>query len=194
LIKLIKMKIFSNTKTVHILLILLLSSVSVFFLFISFINKKECLIINKYKMLENTKKDIIGVYIDGAVKNTKYVKIPKGSTLQYAINKAGGITKEADIQNVDLNRMLKNNEKIVIPYKRKEFDMEEEEFKSHIDTININTASKEELMSLEGIGEKTAKNIIEYRQSNIYDSIDEILEVKGIGESKYEKIKENICI
>jgi competence ComEA-like helix-hairpin-helix protein len=60
--------------------------------------------------------------------------------------------------------------------------------------LNINIATKEELTELEGIGEKTAENIIKYREEKEFESIEEILEVKGIAESKFDKIKEEICV
>ncbi|MBR4351217.1 MAG: helix-hairpin-helix domain-containing protein [Bacilli bacterium] len=58
--------------------------------------------------------------------------------------------------------------------------------------VNINTATKEELMTLIGIGESKADKIIEYRKSNIFNSIEDIKNVSGIGESIYTKIKDNI--
>lgn len=60
--------------------------------------------------------------------------------------------------------------------------------------ISLNKASKEELMTLSGIGEKTAEKIIEYRQSQIFTSIEEIKNVNGIGDALFEKIKDNITI
>ncbi|MBQ5317024.1 MAG: helix-hairpin-helix domain-containing protein [Oscillospiraceae bacterium] len=60
--------------------------------------------------------------------------------------------------------------------------------------ININTASKEDLMSLSGIGEKTADAIIAYREIAPFETAEEIMEVKGIGEKKYEAIKNDICV
>lgn len=60
--------------------------------------------------------------------------------------------------------------------------------------ININTASKDELMTLEGIGEKTADAIIIYRNNKKFENIEEIKNVKGIGDKKYEAISENITI
>ena len=60
--------------------------------------------------------------------------------------------------------------------------------------ININTSSLEELMTLPSIGEAKAKNIIEYRKNNKFEKIEDILNVKGIGNSVFEKIKDNIEI
>lgn len=58
--------------------------------------------------------------------------------------------------------------------------------------VNINTASKEELMTLNGIGETTAEAIIEYRKENKFTKIEDIKNVKGIGDKKFEAIKEDI--
>lgn len=66
---------------------------------------------------------------------------------------------------------------------------------SHSVLININTASAEELMSLNGIGEKKALTIVEYRETNgPFNSIEELTNVSGIGEKTFEKLKENICV
>lgn len=148
-------------------------------------------------MLEELQKEKIGVYIDGEVNKPGYIQIPNGSTLKYAINKAGGITINADIQNIDENMILKNQEKIIIP-KIIENNIDEGEETSlddnENDKININTASVDELTELQGIGEKTAEKIIEYRRQNKFNNIEEIMEVKGIGESKFENIKDKIAI
>ncbi len=61
--------------------------------------------------------------------------------------------------------------------------------------ININTATAEELTALDGIGEKTAENIIEYREKNNgFLDIEELMEVSGIGEAKFNKIKDNVTV
>lgn len=72
---------------------------------------------------------------------------------------------------------------------------EAEPEKEAASVVNINTASAEELAALEGIGEKTAQNIVEYRDANgPFAAIEDIMNVKGIGEKKFEKIKENIAV
>ena len=58
--------------------------------------------------------------------------------------------------------------------------------------VNINSASKEELMTLKGIGETTAEAIIEYRKENKFTKIEDIKNVKGIGDKKFEAIKKDI--
>jgi len=60
--------------------------------------------------------------------------------------------------------------------------------------VNINTATKEELMTLPGIGNATAEAIIEYRKENKFNEIDDIKNVKGIGDAKFEKIKAQISV
>ena len=155
--------------------------------------KQKGLVINKVVMKENNE-EAIGVYIDGEVNSPGYILIPKNQTLSYAINKAQGITKEADIQNIDIDKKLNDQEKIIIPKKKSSDDNEEEIMEMTDEKVNINTASKEELMQIEGIGEKTAEKIIEYREKNKFTDIEELKEVKGIGDKKFEKIKDNIKV
>ena len=60
--------------------------------------------------------------------------------------------------------------------------------------ININTATREELMTLDGVGEKTADAIIAYREIAPFESVEELMEVKGIGEKKFAAVKDDICV
>ena len=133
---------------------------------------------------------MIGVYIAGEVKSPGFIQIPEGKNLEYALNKVGGVTSDADINSVDIKRILKNGEKIMVAKKQETVEYEE----NSSSKVNINKATKEELESLEGIGEKTAERIIEYRKRNPFKSEEELLNVIGIGEGKYEKIKDNITV
>jgi len=189
MLEIIKNKLYNKeTKKYVILIITIIVGVIVIILkSVSGINKG--IIINENSLLQMIEKEKIGIYIDGEVNSKGYIQIPKGATLEYAIDKAGGITKDANIQGIDIGRILKNQEKIIIP----KINVNIEEIEGKEELININTASIEKLSELDGIGAKTAENIIKYREKNKFDNIEEIMEVKGIGESKYTKIKEKIC-
>lgn len=160
-------------------------------------NKGGKVIINGIDIQKVNGKNKIGVYIDGEVKNPGFIHIEKGQNLENALNKIGGITDSADIQKIDLKKTLKDGEKIIIPSKMKydeenNIDINKDDERDAV--VNINSASKEELKTLEGIGDKTAERIIEYRNSKYFEYIEEITNVKGIGKAKYEKIKNNICV
>ncbi len=65
---------------------------------------------------------------------------------------------------------------------------------SQLFAVNLNTASVDELSTLKGIGESTAKKIVEYRQKYGFSRIDEVMNIKGIGQKKFEKIKDELEI
>lgn len=135
------------------------------------------------------------VYISGAIKNKGVYKFDKNILLKQAIDVAGGITEKADISKIDLNKVLLDLEKIVIPEiidENIEPNLEEKIVKEGL--ININKADKDTLMTLDGIGEITANKIIEYRKNSEFEDIEDLKNVSGIGDSKYNKIKDNICI
>lgn len=156
--------------------------------------------INYDRMLENSKNideinsDEIVVYITGAVKNPGVYRLKNNSRLNELLNICGGINDNADISKINLAQKLNDSDKINIQEKLDEnMDYEYENTREE-DRININNASKEELMKLDGIGESTAQKIIEYRKTNYFTDIEEIINVPGIGESKYNKIKDKICV
>ena len=147
------------------------------------------LIINGENLSYNENK----VYLDGAVVNPGVYKCKAGSLLKEIINAAGGLQKEADISQIDFNLIVKSGEKIIIPYIKNEIIVENSSNENY-NFININTATKEELMNLDGIGEKTANKIIEYRESNEFECIEDIMNVEGIGKSKFSNIKDKIIV
>ena len=129
----------------------------------------------------------------------------QSARLYNLLDVCGGILEDADIEKLNLAKKLVDSEKIVITKKLEKQNIEEIEEKidesegtyyidEDAEKININNASKEELMSLNGIGESTANKIIEYRKKNSFVDIEDIMNVDGIGKSKYENIKNHICI
>lgn len=124
----------------------------------------------------------IEVHIDGRVKNPGVYKIKNGTRLQDLIEEAGGLLDDANTSNLNLARKLKDGEKIVIKsYLDKNNDEDAK--------ININTATKDMLTSIPGVGSKMADKIIKYRQEHPFNSVDELLNISGIGKKKFEEIK-----
>lgn len=135
----------------------------------------------------------IVVHIDGAVEKPGVYELPMNSRINDLINVAGGVTKDAVMTNVNLARYVQDGEKIYV-YRQGEEEIELQNETSS-GKINVNTATKEQLMSLPGIGQTTAINILEYIKSHgKLKNIEDIQNVKGIGESKYVKIKDLIDV
>lgn len=124
----------------------------------------------------------IEVHIDGRVKNPGVYKIKNGTRLQDLIEEAGGLLDDANTSNLNLARKLKDEEKIVIKSYLDNNDDEDAK-------ININTATKDMLTSIPGVGSKMADKIIKYRQEHPFNSVDELLNITGIGKKKFEEIK-----
>ena len=143
--------------------------------------------------------DRIGVYISGEVKNTGVYYLKKGSRITDLINICGGLTEEADVSKINPAQKLNDSDKIIIPKKEENLNTESIEDTNESDInaqekININTATKDELTSLNGIGEATANKIINYRNKNKFKEIEDIMNVPGIGEAKFSNIKDYICV
>lgn len=123
----------------------------------------------------------IEVEVKGKVKNENVFSLNSGSTFKDLLDLIE-LDEDADISNYSLQQPLYNKQVIVIG-------------SNEIKKISINEASLEELCSLNGIGEKTALLIIDYRNKhNGFKYIEELMEVKGIGEKKFEKIKDQISL
>jgi len=185
-------------------------------------NQKEANSTNNNEMQEETDEEKIAIHITGEVKRKGILYLDKGARIADAIREAGGTTKNANLDEVNLAYVLEDGQKIYIPNKKEKIEAGAyiiansgnnvlvEEGKSNnnntnvnknVNTkgvkgkVNINSANQTELETLPGIGPSLAQRIIEYRQSNgNFQKIEDIQNVKGIGDSKYSNIKENICI
>lgn len=131
------------------------------------------------------------VHISGEINFPGLIKIENGERLFEVIEKAGGMTEQADVDKINLSIKLSDQDKIYIP---KIGENKEYLTSSSPEIINLNTCTKEELMNLDGVGEKTAEKIIEYREKNRFEKIEDLMNVDGIGSQKFEKLKENITI
>lgn len=147
------------------------------------------------------------VHISGCVKNEMVVTLKENSRIQDAIDAAGGLTKDADLTNINLAYILEDGEKIYIPKKGENLENSAYTTTSNLITsidnssstknnkININKASQTELETINGIGPSTAQKILDYRNKNgKFKSIEDIKNISGIGKAKYDKIKDYISV
>lgn len=167
---------------------------------------------NEIKEKGETNKEIV-IYITGAVKKEGVYGMPEGARIQDAIEEAKGLTEDADIGDLNLAYLLEDGMKIKIATKEEVNSKTTEKNTSYItiesgvadkdaDTtsksknkVNINTATQEQLETITGVGSSTASKIIEYRKSNgKFKKIEDIKNVSGIGESKYEQMKSEITV
>lgn len=174
--------------------------------------ENEILVNNVITNENNTNDDIVIIHITGSVKNPGIVKLKEGSRIEDAIESAGGLTENADITKVNLAYVVEDGTKIKIPSASEE-DIGDEDIidsksgdniiieenavpsNNSTQTININKATEKEFETLPGIGPSLASKIIEYRNQNgKFGSIEDIKNVNGIGDNKYEKIKDLITV
>ena len=173
---------------------------------------------NKVESVENeNNEEKIKVHVSGAVNKEGVVELEINSRIADAIDKAGGIKENACMDEINLAYKLEDGMKVYIPTidEKKEAEQSNEtgtknneyvtidggtnnknENKSQESTkININTCTQTELETLPGIGPSTALKIIQYRnEKGKFKSIEEIKEVSGIGESKFNQIKDLIKV
>ena len=163
---------------------------------------EESNIINEEEIKQEDK---IIVHITGAVEKQGIVEVKQNSRISDIIDAAGGTIKEADLSKINLAYMVEDGQKIYVP---SIYDEEEiatvtenagegvvEENNENTEKVNINTATQTELEILNGIGPSTALKIINYRKENgDFQKIEDIKNVPGIGDAKFESLKESICV
>jgi len=177
-------------------------------------DEQEVIVQNEENKVEDIpEEEQIIVHVSGEVNSPGIVKLKQGERIADAIEKAGGATENADLSQLNLAYILEDGVKLRIPKKGEENSAEYvsegsgEEILQESATaeiaekgkaeavININKANQEELMTLPGIGESTAKKIIDYRKENgNFKTIEDIQKVSGIGESKFNQIKARIRV
>lgn len=132
--------------------------------------------------LQEAKPTLMQVEIKGAVKNPGVYTLKFQGTISSLINASGGLLENGDDSSLSYTQVLKDKDVIVIPEKKEQ------------PKISINSATQEELQTLSGIGPSIASRIIEYRKNNTFQTLEQIKEVKGIGDGLFNKIKDDICL
>ena len=163
----------------------------------------------------------IKVEIKGLVVNPGVYEITDELIVDDVIKMAGGLAKDANTSQINLSKKVYDEMVIIIPSNAEIEELTKGSIIKYVENecvcpklindscvtlnpdddiiieskkISLNNASKEELMTLSGIGESKALAIIEYRKTHRFTTIEEIMNVKGIGNSIYEKIKDNLSI
>ena len=138
----------------------------------------------------------ISVYVSGQVENISVVELEDDGDLRFvdAVNAAGGLTELADADAVNLAAPLTDGQHIFIPTKEIFLNQRNDSADSN-NLVNINTANAEELTKLKGIGPALAQRIIDYREQNgTFKSIDDLKNVRGIGDKKFAALKDKITV
>lgn len=169
-------------------------------------NTKNTMQISK---VETSLNDKVTIYISGEVKNPGVVELKYDARLADGVDLCGGLTKDANLNGINLAMKIKDEGHYIIPKvgeETKDTVVNDNEYRNENNTlnepesnndnkININTADLSELDSLPGFGQVTAQKIIEYRQEHTkFNSIEELMNIKGIGEKKFNNVKDYIYV
>ena len=138
------------------------------------------------------KDELLIVHVSGSVKRAGVYQLEKDKRIIDAIEKAGGMLEEADSDVLNLAEKIKDGMKIYVP-KKGEKPTTSTNLKSQ-SYIDLNLAEKEELMTLPGVGEKTADKIIAYREAQPFEKVEDLLKVSGFGKKKMEALKGLIAV
>ncbi len=192
----------------NILLLIIGIAISLVFMGCGSKSKKISLDDTKSKTsLEETKSSgDIFVHVVGEVNAPGIVKVPEGTRLYNVIEKAGGMTKNAQTDYLNLADTVKDGQQIRVISKKEYKKLKKKKSSGSLPNesqggsdssglININTATAEELQTLSGIGEVRAKAIVEYRtQNGNFSKPEDIKNVSGIGDATFNNIKSQICV
>ena len=150
---------------------------------------------NKDEKAEDKHDEKIFVDVKGAVKHPGVFETTKDKRVKDLIEEAGGLLDDADTSTLNLSQKVKDQMVIyVLKHGEKPKQISDGgSSSSNADVININTANKEQLMKISGVGKTKAEAIISYREKNgDFKKKEDITKVRGIGKATFEKIKDKI--
>lgn len=162
---------------------------------INFSNTNSNETINKDEKAEDKHDEKIFVDVKGAVKHPGVFETTKDKRVKDLIEEAGGLLDDADTSTLNLSQKVKDQMVIyVLKHGEKPKQISDgSTSSSNGDVININTANKEQLMKISGVGKTKAEAIISYREKNgDFKKKEDITKVRGIGKATFEKIKDKI--
>jgi competence protein ComEA len=141
----------------------------------------------------------VAVHVAGRVRHPGLVRLPAGSRVQDAIRAAGGSTAGADLDAVNLARRLTDGEQVLVPGPG---DLppppppgaDPGSAATRSAPLDLNTATLEQLDTLPGVGEITAGRIVAYRSAHPFTAVDELLEVPGIGQRRFDQLKDLVTV
>ena len=138
---------------------------------------------------------VIYVYVCGAVVTPGVVMLPEGSRADAALSAAGGFADNAAMEYVNLAAKLEDGEKLFFPTREEADALEAEKKAEQSGLVNINTADAALLMTLPGIGETRARDIISYREEcGAFRKKEDLKKVSGIKQNMYEKLEAKITV
>ena len=149
---------------------------------------------------EPVEQDLITVDVKGAVKAPGIYDLSVGSRVNDAVQKAGGLTEQADSKSLNLAQKVSDEALVYVPTKGEESASQHTGSGAPSSTskdkkINLNKASLEELKQVKGLGGKRAQDIIDHREANgKFKSVDELKKVSGIGAKTIEKLKDYVTV
>ena len=142
--------------------------------------------------------DLITVDVKGAVKTPGIYDLPVGSRINDAVQKAGGLTDNADSKSINLAQKISDESLVYVPTKGEDTSQATQSNASNSKEnkkVNLNKASLEELKQVKGLGAKRAQDIIDHRDTNgKFKSVDELKKVSGIGAKTIEKLKDYVTV
>ena len=156
--------------------------------------------VKKEEKDESPEQDLITVDVKGAVKSPGIYDLPVGSRVHDAVQKAGGLTEEADSKSLNLAQKVSDEALVYVPTKGEEAASQQTASGTTASTskdkkVNLNKASLEELKQVKGLGGKRAQDIIDHREANgKFKSVDELKKVSGIGAKTIEKLKDYVTV
>ena len=156
--------------------------------------------VKKEEKEESPEQDLITVDVKGAVKSPGIYDLPVGSRVHDAVQKAGGLTEEADSKSLNLAQKISDEALVYVPTKGEEVASQQTGSGTTASTskdkkVNLNKASLEELKQVKGLGGKRAQDIIDHREANgKFKSVDELKKVSGIGAKTIEKLKDYVTV